>query len=529
MRLHFHGACRAVTGSCFLIEAGDQKVLVNCGMVQGSKTERELNYRDFPFSAASIDAMILTHAHIDHSGLVPKLTKHGFTGPVYATAATVDLCSIMLPDSGHIQEMEVQQLNRRNAQRGRKEVEAIYTVDDATASLGQFHAVSYGEWVSITDQVRARYWNAGHLLGSSSVEVEVTDPSTTPEITRLLFSGDIGPDYKLLEDEPEAPTEIDHLICETTYGDTDRQEITEDARRKILLAEITAAQHRKGALLIPSFAVERTQELLVDIVALIESGALASCPIFIDSPLATRASAVFAKHASEYKNGDALMRAMNSHYVRFTETTEQSKAISKIGGFHIIISASGMCEAGRIRHHLKDWLWRTDGTILLVGYQANGTLGRVLQDGAHRVRMMGSEIEVKAHISIMDVYSGHADAPELLRWIKQRGTIKGSIFLVHGEEEAFEAMAATLAKAMPNVPVVIPDLDDVFDLADGHSLQTKSDTPARLMPEQLGRIDWNNDLSKLVLDLNEAIGNLPDANSRAKMIRRLRRTLEDAS
>jgi len=190
MRLHFHGACRAVTGSCFLIEAGDQKVLVDCGMVQGSKTERELNYRDFPFSAASIDAMILTHAHIDHSGLVPKLTKHGFTGPVYATAATVDLCSIMLPDSGHIQEMEVQQLNRRNAQRGRKEVEAIYTVDDATASLGQFHAVSYGEWVSITDQVRARYWNAGHLLGSSSVEVEITDPSATPEITRLLFSGD---------------------------------------------------------------------------------------------------------------------------------------------------------------------------------------------------------------------------------------------------------------------------------------------------------------------------------------------------
>jgi metallo-beta-lactamase family protein len=165
----------------------------------------------------------------------------------------------------------------------------------------------------------------------------------------------------------------------------------------------------------------------------------------------------------------------------------------------------------------------------LVGYQANGTLGRVLQDGAHRVRMMGSEIEVKAHISIMDVYSGHADAPELLRWIKQRGTIKGSIFLVHGEEEAFEAMAATLAKALPNVPVVIPDLDDVFDLADGHAVQTKSDTPARLMPEQLGRIDWNNDLSKLVLDLNEAIGNLPDANSRAKMIRRLRRTLEDAS
>ena len=528
MRLHFHGACRAVTGSCFLIESGEHKVLVDCGMVQGSKTERELNYRAFPFLAASIDAMILTHAHIDHSGLVPKLTKHGFSGPIYATGATVDLCSIMLPDSGHIQEMEVQQLNRRNTQRGRKEVEAIYTVNDATASLTQFRPVAYCEWIQITDHIRARYWNAGHLLGSASVEVEVTEPSAQPETTRLLFSGDIGPDYKLLEDEPEAPTEIDHLICESTYGDTDRLEITEEIRRKTLLAEITAAQHRKGALLIPSFAVERTQELLVDIVALIETGALPACPIFIDSPLASKASAVFAKHASEFKNGAALMRAMNSHYVRFTETTEQSKAISKIGGFHIIISASGMCEAGRIRHHLKDWLWRTDGTILLVGYQANGTLGRILQEGTHRVRMMGSEIEVKAHISTMDVYSGHADAPELLRWIKQRGTIKGSIFLVHGEEAAFTALADALARSMPQASVVIPNLDDVFDLADGHSRLATSETPARLTPEHLGRIDWNNDLSKLVLDLNEAIGKLPNSNSRAKMIRRLRRTLEDA-
>ena len=192
------------------------------------------------------------------------------------------------------------------------------------------------------------------------------------------------------------------------------------------------------------------------------------------------------------------------------------------------LSASGMAEAGRIRHHLKDWLWRTDGTILLVGYQANGTLGRVLQDGAHRVRMMGSEIEVKAHISTMDVYSGHADAPELLRWITRRGAIKGSIFLVHGEEEAFTALAGALADARPDVPVVIPNLDDVYDLKDGHATPARSDVPARLTPEHLGRIDWNNDLSRLVLDLNETIGKLPDANTRAKMIRRLRRTLEEA-
>lgn len=194
MKLHFHGACRTVTGSCFLLETAQGKVLVDCGMVQGSKTERELNYRDFPFRAASIDAMILTHAHIDHSGLVPKLAKHGFSGPIYATAATMDLCSIMLPDSGHIQEMEVQQLNRRNSQRGRKEVEAIYTVDDATACLTQFRPVAYGEWTDIADTIRARYWNAGHLLGSASVEVEITDPSAPTGVTRLLFSGDIGPD-----------------------------------------------------------------------------------------------------------------------------------------------------------------------------------------------------------------------------------------------------------------------------------------------------------------------------------------------
>lgn len=528
MRLHFHGACRTVTGSCFLIEAGGRKVLVDCGMVQGSKTERELNYRDFPFSATSIDAMILTHAHIDHSGLVPKLSKHGFGGPIYATAATVDLCSIMLPDSGHIQEMEVHQLNRRNIQRGRKEVEAIYTAEDAQACLTQFRPVSYCEWIQITDTVRARFWNAGHLLGSASVEVEISENGSPKDMTRLLFSGDIGPDYKLLEDEPEAPTEIDHLICESTYGDTDRQEVTEESRRKTLLGIITSAQHRKGALLIPSFAVERTQELLVDIVALIEQGAMPSCPIFIDSPLATKASAIFAKHAHEFKNGAALVRAINSPSVRFTETADQSKAISKISGFHIIISASGMCEAGRIRHHLKDWLWRTDGTILLVGYQANGTLGRILQDGAHRVRMMGSEIEVKAHIAMMDVYSGHADAPELLRWVKLRKSIKGSIFLVHGEETAFNTMAEALKQAMPKVPVLIPNLDDVFDLKDGAGTLVQSATPARLMPEHLGRIDWNNDLSRLILDLNEAVAKLPDAKSRNKMIRRLRRALENA-
>lgn len=524
MKLSFHGACRSVTGSCFLVDTGQARVLVDCGMVQGSKTEKELNYRPFPFDPRRIDALVLTHAHIDHSGLLPKLTKLGFDGPIYATRATADLCTVMLPDSARIQESEVAQLNARNARRGMaKEIEPIYTVDDAQACLTQFRPAAYKAWTQVAPGLRIRFWNAGHLLGSASVEMEA---EAGGETTRLLFSGDIGPDGKLLQHDPEGPAGVDHVVCESTYGDTERPAITDSARRGMLRAEVKAAAERGGALLIPSFAVERTQELMTDLVSLVTAGDMPAFPIFIDSPLADKATDVFAAHASELDNGRELTQAMKFHSVRFTETVEQSKAIGRFRGFHVVISASGMCEAGRIRHHLKQWLWRSEATVLLVGFQAQGTLGRILLDGAKRVRIMGEEIEVRASIRRLDIYSGHADGPALARWIEKRGPVAGNVFLVHGEEGAMQGLRDRIAGAFAPERIVAPALDETWTLARGEAKIAEGARPARLAPESLGRFDWHNDLSKLILDIDDAIRAEADERSRARLIRKLRRALE---
>jgi metallo-beta-lactamase family protein len=526
-RLRFHGAARGVTGSCFALETDKARVLIDCGLFQGAKTERELNYRAFPFRPASIQAVVLTHAHIDHSGLLPRLAKEGFDGPIFATSATVDLCSVMLPDSGHIQELEVQQLNQRNARRGRPEVEAIYTAEDAGACLTQFRPVPYRQWTKVAEGIRARFWNAGHLLGSASVEIEVAPAEAGGKATRLLFSGDLGPDHKLLQFDPEAPQGFDYVVCESTYGDTDREDAVPRHRRRVLRDEVRAAIRPSGAMLIPSFAVERTQELLVDLVGLMEAGEIPSVPIFIDSPLATRASAIFEKHAAEVEDGEALERALRARQVRFTESAEQSKAIDRIRSFYIVIAASGMCEAGRIRHHLKAWLWRDEATVLLVGFQAQGSLGRVLLDGASRVRLMGEEVKVRARIRSTDLYSGHADAPELVAWIRERLPIAHNLFLVHGEEEAMAGLRTRLAEVVGADRIVLPSLDSAFELTSGGARPIETGTPARIAPESVGRQDWHNELSKLLLDVGDAVGRAADERARQVVIRRIRRALEE--
>jgi metallo-beta-lactamase family protein len=453
--------------------------------------------------------------------------KEGFSGPIFALQATADLCSVMLPDSGHIQEMEVEQLNRRNARRGGSAVEPIYTAEDATACLTQFRPVSSGDWIAVADGFRARYWNSGHLLGSASIEIEAQPAKSATEPLRLLFSGDVGPDAKLLQSIPEGPRGLNHIICESTYGNVERPPTSDESRRKLLLEEVQAALHRNGAMLIPSFAVERTQELLVDLVGLIESGALPPCPIFIDSPLASKASRVFSAHARELEHGEELVRAMSFRTVRFTETAEQSKAISRLSGFHIVIAASGMCEAGRIRHHLREWLWRPEATVLLVGFQAQGTLGRILKDGASRVRIMGEEIEVRATIRILDLYSGHADGLEMARWIRGRLPIMGRVFLVHGEQQAMEGLAKRLTDLLPADAIIMPNLDQGFELREGDALPLEGEWPVRLPAESLGRIDWHNDLSRLILDINDSLKREADEKGRAKLIRRLRKALGD--
>ncbi len=529
MKLSFYGAAHTVTGSCFLLETDQSRILIDCGMFQGSKTEKELNYRPFPFEAQHISALVLTHAHIDHSGLIPKLIRDGFKAGVFSTLASADLCSVMLPDSGHIQEMEVEQLNRRNARRGMAQVKPIYTSQDATDALAQFRPQAYQSWFDVAPGFRARFWNAGHLLGSASVEIEVQEQKNEQETrTRLLFSGDIGTKAKLLQIDPTGPSDIDHLICESTYGDVERQPLSAEMRRARLSAEVKLAAQRNGALVIPSFAVERTQELLADLIGLMDKGEIPSSPVFIDSPLAIRASEVFAAHLSDLENGEALQRAFHHPQVRFTPSVEESKAIARLSGFHIILSASGMCEAGRIRHHLRNWLWRAEATILLVGFQAQGTLGRILQEGAKQVRIMGEQIRVAAQIRTLDVYSGHADAPSLVEWVKQRRPVHGTIFLVHGEDDALHGLTQRLSTALPHNEIVAPKLDESFSLKAGQTLPISGTLP-RLQPEGLGHSDWHNDLSRLVLDIDGAIRNQADEKSRAHLLRRLRRALESES
>lgn len=524
-RLTFHGAARSVTGSCFRLETDHGEILIDCGLFQGSKTEKELNYRPFPFAADKIAAVILSHAHIDHAGLLPKLVKHGFAGPIHATHATTDLAGVMLPDSAHIQEIEVEQFNRRAARRDRGSVTPIYTGADAAACLAQFRAHSYNSWFAVLPGLRARFWNAGHLLGSASIEVELTQAGG--DTRRILFSADIGPDYKLMHPDPEGPSGVDYLICEATYGDRDRIDATADHRRQLLCDEVRAAMHPNGALLIPSFAVERAQELISDLGRLIAEGALPQIPIYVDSPLATKATRVFAKHHKELEEGAVLMRGLKSRHLHFTETREQSIALDRLKGFHIVIAASGMCDAGRIRHRLKNWLWRDEATVLFTGFQAVGTLGRILQDGAKSVRIQGDEFVVRARIRSLDLYSGHADGNGLRNWIKERLPIRHQMFLVHGEEPAMAGLAARLVGLVAAGDILRPALDETFVLTPEGAQSLSPPTPPRLAPEKVAHLDWHNDVSRLLLEINEGLLASPDEKTRAALIRRLQRALKE--
>ncbi|SEO17412.1 metallo-beta-lactamase family protein [Gemmobacter aquatilis] len=524
-KLTFNGAARGVTGSCFRLQTDGGDILIDCGLFQGPKTEKELNYRPFPFAARKIAAVILSHAHIDHSGLLPKLVRDGFSGPIHATAATADLCGVMLPDSAHIQEFEVEHLNRRNAERRLAPVEPIYTAADARACIALFRPQPYDVWFPVVPGVQARLWNAGHLLGSASIELEVVQDG---QACRLLFSADIGPDYKLMHPDPEGPQGVDYLICESTYGDTDRTDATPERRRALLRDEVRAAMHPDGVLLIPSFAVERAQELISDLGRLMAEGELPRIPIHVDSPMATAATKVFAKHAAALEGGPQFLAGLQSHSLHFTETVEQSMALDRLHGFHIVIAASGMCEAGRIRHRLKNWLWRDTATVLLVGFQAVGTLGRILQDGATSVRIQGQDFAVRARIRSIDLYSGHADGPELADWIRARLPLTHQLFLVHGEAAAMAALAARLPGVVAAQDVLIPDLDAAYELTARGALQLPQARAPRIEPERVARMDWHNDVSRLMLDINDALAAVPDEKSRGVLIRRLRGALNPA-
>lgn len=514
--LTFHGAAQTVTGSCYEMKLGDARILIDCGLFQGPRSLEALNREPLSFDLGGVDALILTHAHIDHSGLLPRLAAEGFRGPVICTRATADLLGHMLPDAGRIQEYEAERRNRRPDRRDEEPVEPLYTEADALRACELIEVVELKTWFEPAHGFRARLWNAGHILGSASVELEAGG-------ARLLFSGDLGPDNKAFHADPEAPRGVDHLLCESTYGDRERKDVPIDERRGLLKAEIDRALSKGGNLVIPTFALERTQELLLDIATLINRAEIRRPQVFIDSPLASRITHVFASHARELEDlgGTDVFRHPAFHFV---ETVEQSIRLNAMSGA-IIMAASGMCEAGRIRHHLVNNLPRRDSTVLFVGFQAAGTLGRQILNGASRVRISGREVAVRAEVRRIDSYSAHADRSELLRWIAGRRPIAGSVFLTHGEEPAMRSMSEALTQSDPRASIVLPEIGEKWELPAGSPAKRLAAGRADLQGV-LSR-DWHNDYADFSVQLKRKLRNIEDAGKRREALARMRAMLDE--
>ncbi|WP_421999346.1 MBL fold metallo-hydrolase RNA specificity domain-containing protein [Reyranella sp.] len=529
--LHIHGAAGTVTGSCFRLTTPNGDLLVDCGLFQGPKSVRALNYRSFPFDAPAIGAVLLTHAHIDHTGLFPKLALAGFRGKAWTTEPSRALLEWLLPDAGAIQEVEVERLNRRNSRRGEPHVAPIYARVDAEASLALLHVARYDKWFEPLKGVRARLRNAGHILGSAFIEMEI---DAGPRPVLLVFSGDLGPREKALQLDPSTPNDCDILLLESTYGNRPRRHLTAAERRALLGRELTAGLTAGGNIIIPVFAVERTQEILDDIAALKREGLVAAAPVFLDSPLAGRITEVFRRHQASLEPA-ADGTVFDATGFRLTETVEQSKAIGRIHGGAIILAGSGMCDAGRVKHHLMNHLWRPDSTVLFVGYQAPGTLGAFIRDGTPRVRIHGEEVNVKARIRSIDAYSGHADRDELIAWAQGLLPTLGSAVLVHGEPDAALELADGLAAAgLDRERISVPTLDQSFDLSfrDGRwqAEPSQAVAPPRLTRSQAtAPRDWHNDYAAALLDLREALRGENDDRKRQALLDEVRRLIASRS
>lgn len=466
MRLTFLGACDSVTGSCYLLETESTRLLVDCGMFQGGKEYRARNEEPFPFEPRSIDCVLLTHAHIDHSGLLPKLVKEGFRGEIITTRASMSLAQLMLRDSAHIQETEAEWLNRKGKRSGSDMIEPLYTLNDAEHCLTHFRGVSYGAYHQITTSITVRFLDAGHILGSSIVEIYVRDNGGEQKI---VFSGDLGEAGRPIVADPTIVEAADYLVMEATYGNR-LHEDTEERRERIrdIILEAVADEEK---VIIPAFAVGRTQDVLYEINYLYHNGEIPLVPVYIDSPLAISATEVFRQY-KEYYDEDTrhlLKRDMSPFEypgLKFTHTVEESKALNERVEACVIISASGMCEAGRIKHHLKHNLWRAGAHILFVGYQGEGTLGRRIRDGAPTVSIFGEEIAVRANIHAIEGLSAHADQAGLLKWVKGFTTPPKVIFITHGEYEARREFAS-LVESECGIRAIVPGCGVQYGLVNG--------------------------------------------------------------
>ncbi|MEO0030963.1 MAG: hypothetical protein RIS94_721 [Pseudomonadota bacterium] len=510
-----HGAAQTVTGSCIELRGANARILLDCGLFQGSRSLEALNHEALAFDPRSIDAVVLSHAHIDHSGLLPRLVAEGFTGTIWCTTETSDLLEFMLADAGRIQEYEAERRNRRRDRAGDEPFEPIYTEEDAVAAWRLARPTAPGEWFEPAPGFRVRLWNAGHILGSASVEVEA-------EGVRLLYSGDIGPDNKAFHPDPASPAGFDYVICESTYGDRTRERVSIEDRRRVLETEIVEARARGGNLVVPAFALERTQELLLDIAALSRAGRIGNATVFVDSPLASRATTVFSKYAAQLEDtgGRDVFADPSIHYVN--DVMESMRLNSMSGA--IILAASGMCEAGRIRHHLFYNLPRRDSTILFVGFQAEGSLGRVILDGAQRVRISGRDVRVRAQIRRIESYSAHADQSELLAWIAERGPIGGSLFLDHGEKTAIASLRDLAGERKLAPSIIVPEIGESYELVAGAPAR-RTKTGRADLQQAIGR-DWQNNYADLATNLKRRLSEIRNAEARQKAIDEMRAVLD---
>ncbi|MDA1094782.1 MAG: MBL fold metallo-hydrolase [Acidobacteria bacterium] len=461
MQITFHGAAREVTGSCHLVECGGTRILLDCGLIQGGRERHERNREPFPFDPATIDAVVLSHAHIDHSGRLPLLRKHGFRGPIVTTTPTARLLEIMLADSGRIQEEDARWKIKRlkKAREDTSWVTPLYTEEDALALLGQLVPVELGGTEALSEYAEVTFVPAGHILGAAIIDLTLREDGKT---RRLVFSGDLGVQGSRLLPRPRIPDRPDYLIMESTYGDRERED--EGDRTETLFRIVQDTVARKGKVIIPAFAVGRTQELLTRLNDLVEAGRLPGLRVYVDSPMAVAATKAFALHPEAYSQPVQELLASGDAPLQFAGLSlvtrvQDSMAINASQEPSVIISASGMCTAGRVKHHLKHTVGDARNTILFVGYQAAGSLGRLIQAGTSPIRIFGEWYPLNARVETIDGFSAHADRTELLDWFAGLGGAPDRTFLVHGEEQAALALAETITERFA-ATVTVPRLGE---------------------------------------------------------------------
>ncbi len=510
MKITFLGAAKTVTGSCYYVETKSCRFLVDCGMFQGSSTDEALNLEPFPFNPAELDFIILTHAHIDHSGRIPKLYVDGFKGRIFATKATSELCAIMLPDSGHIQEFENEWTNRKRGRAGLPPIKPLYTHQDAVDCIRLFESVGYNEIINPNACIQVRFNDAGHILGSSIVELWIRENG---EEVKAVFSGDLGNRNMPILRDPTVIDSADYLFIESTYGNRNHANVEKKVDRFVEIIRSTVEQG--GNVVIPSFAVGRTQEIIYELYKQRERYGdslekLLEIPVYVDSPLAVSATRVFRNNLdcfdeearSYVENGD---NPLDFPGLRFTQSSDESKALNFSKESMIIISASGMCDAGRIKHHLKHNLWRKESSVVFVGYQAVGTLGRRLVDGAKKVRIFGEEITVNARIEMLEGFSGHADQNGLMDWMKNIREKPKKIFLVHGEEPAMSEFATLIDEEL-GIATIIPGRGEAFIVSRQGVFEAENKLEGIHAKEEFGykRLEILEMLDKLKDELEEA-------------------------